>query len=198
MPNMNGTSYGLTALFPIKDAVVDNLSQKEFLRVYLANLPRDETSPLAKTAVTHFSRFVIVDKLAYNCEPLLADHLQSAYLLWTSCFNGDLDTWLDIVWQNMESELQSILGCCVVYEEYSGLQGFKNYVKRCQITTSFLFADYQNDTLVDVLEGLKLKKHFNEFIINNQQSDEASLKSNFLRWMEEMENTPSPKLGMIY
>lgn len=198
MPNKNGKSYGLTALFPIKGTVADEPSQKESLRSYLADLPRDESSPFAKSVVTHFTRFAVVDKLAYNGEPGLPDHLQSAYLLWTACFNGDLEPWLDTLWQDAEMELQTILNACVAYDLYSGLQGFKDYVKRCQITTSFLFADYPNDTLPEILEGLKLKKHFTEFMVDNQQSDAASLKANFLDWMEAMQNTPSPKPGMTY
>lgn len=198
MPNKTGNAYGLTVLFPIKSGLVANYDHKEALRIFLADLPRDETSPFARSAITHFSRMVVVEKFGYNGEPSLVDDLKSPYLLWTACFNGDLEPWLDLIWTDMSAELKTILGHCVAYENYFGQQGFKNYVNRCQIETSFLFADYPDDTLEEVLEGLKLKKHFVDFMVDNQQSNAETLKSNFMQWMETMDNTPSPTPGSTY
>ena len=198
MPNTNGDAYGLTALFPVKDCVTDNITEEERLRAYLANLPRDSNSPFARAPITHFTRFVVIDKLGFNGEPSVPDSLVSPYLLWTACFNGDLDSWLAAVWQHMQPELKTIFSRCVAYEEYAGAGGFMRYVKRGQITTSFLFADYPNATVEEVLDGLKLKKHFVGFLVNNQCADAVRLKDNFSTWMEQMAQAPSPAPGSTY
>ena len=83
MPNRNGNAYGLTALFPVRDGVIDNVTYQERLRAYLADLPRDGKSPFARKAITHFSRFVVIDKFGFNGEPSLPDPLVSSWLLWT-------------------------------------------------------------------------------------------------------------------
>lgn len=198
MPNKNGDAYGLTALFPVKGGVTRNITEEEQLRAYLAKLPRDSSSPFARAPLTHFARFVVIDRLGFNGEPSLPDSLASPCLLWTACFNGELDPWLAAMWQGMQGELEAIFSHCAGYQDYPGKGGFMRYVKRGQITTSFLFADYPYATVEEVLDGLKLKKHFVNFVVDNQGGDPAVLKANFFAWMQEMEQTPSPAAGSTY
>ena len=93
MANKNGNAYGLTALFPLKSdqaKATDNfpigseISNSESLRNVLANMPLADASPFAWRPITHMSRFVVVDHLAFNGYPAKSDELQSVWLLWTS------------------------------------------------------------------------------------------------------------------
>ena len=198
MPNKNGNSYSLTALFPVKDEVTGTTTAEDSLREFLADLPRGSNSPFAKDPVTHFTRFVVIDKLGFNGEPSLPDPLGSPYLLWTACFNGDLEPWLAAIWNGACSEIEVILSYCAHYDAYHGRDGFVRYVKRGQIRTSFPFADYPNATVEEVLDGLKLKKHFVGFMVENQRADAMTLQTNFLAWMEKMAQHPSPRPGSTY
>ena len=198
MPNRNGNAYGLTALFPVKDGAIEDITYQERLRAYLADLPRDSKSPFARKPITHFSRFVVIDKFGFNGEPSVPDPLVSPWLLWTACFNGDLDTWLDDIWHSMRGELKVIFLHCVGYGCDADKHSFVRFVKRGQVTTSFLFADYPNATLEEVLDGLKLKKHFVSFMADNQAADAETLKSNFSAWMDEMAREPQPNPGTAF
>ena len=78
------------------------------------------------------------------------------------------------------------------------MHGFVRYIKRGQVTTSFLFADYPNSTVSEVLDGLKLKKHFVSFMADNQAADAETLKNNFSAWMDEMARKPQPNPGTTF
>jgi len=108
MPNTNGNTYSLTAIFPVIDGMTGNTTKAENLRAYLADLPRHNGSPFAKKPITHFTRLVVIDELGYNGEPSMPDPLASTYLLWTACFNDDLDTWLTAIWNCARPELNAI------------------------------------------------------------------------------------------
>lgn len=199
MPNTNGNTYSLTAIFPLIDGMTGNTTEAENLRADLADLPRQNDSPFARKRITHFTRFVVIDEFGYNGEPSMPDPLASTYLLWTACFNGDLDTWLTAMWNCARPELKAIFTYCLHYDEYPGKDGFIQYVKRGQITTSFPFADYRYATVEEVLEGLKFKKYFVDFVVENQGVVDAQiLKDNFTAWMKRMNRTPSPTPGSVY
>ena len=95
----------------------------------------------------------------------------------------------------MKKELMIVFDHCIAFDDFvdsmsADADGFVRYVKRCQVTTSFLFAYYPNDTLVEVLDGLKLIKNFMPFVIENQASDPAALRSNFKQWVDAMDREP--------
>jgi len=202
MPDRNGSAYGLTAIFPIKNGRFTSsdgyeTSYLENLQSYLAGMPQAGGGPFARAPITHFSRFVVIDRLGYNGEPSKAEDLRSAYLLWTCCFNGDLLTYLGGLYATMHQELSEIFEHCVAFEDYPGEEGFTRYVKYCQVTTSFLFADYPDATVEDVLISLQLRKNFMPFARQNQDTDAATLRANFEKWVREVEDADPPVPGAV-
>ncbi len=185
MPNKNGDSYGLTALFPVKDSVAGDATEKS-LRAYLADLPRGSGSPFARTPSTNFTRFVVIDKPCFGGEPSVLDPPGSSYLLWRACFSGDRDPWLFTIWNCAQRELQKIFSHCVDYDEYHGQEAFIRYVKRDQIVTAFLFGDYPNATVAEVLYGLEVQKHLVDFLMDNLLAGHVTLKADSSDWMDEM------------
>ena len=72
MPNENGSAYGLTAIFPVKNGTFEcthdvshpyDIAYIENLRHYLANMPQAGGGPFSRAPITHFSRFVVLDKI---------------------------------------------------------------------------------------------------------------------------------------
>ena len=184
MHNENDDSYGLIALFRVKDSVAGN-GAEESLRAYLADLPCGIGSPFARTPSTHFTRFVVIDKQAFGGEPSVPDSPGSPFLLWRACFSGDRDPWLTAVWKCAQREIQKIFSHCVDYDQHHGQEGFMRYVQRGRITTSFLFGDYPNATVAEVLGGLEVMRHFVDFLVDNGLAGHVTLKS-FSDWMDEM------------
>lgn len=185
MPNKNDDSYGLTALFPIEDRVAGDTTE-ESLRAYLADLPCGCGSPFARTPSTNFTRFVVIDKQGFGGGPSVPDSPGSPCLLWRACFSGDRDPWLTATWKCAQREIQEIFSHCVDYDEYRGQEGFMRYVQRGQRATAFLFGDYPNATVEEVLDGLEVKKHFADFLVDNRLAGHVTLKGNFFDWMDEM------------
>jgi len=83
----------------------------------------------------------------------------------------------------------------VAYEDFAGEDGFIRYVERCQITTSFLFADYPDGRLEEVLDGLQLCHEFIPFVADNQDSDASTLRANFDAWTTMMDDAEPPVPG---
>lgn len=202
MPNMNGKAYGLTALFPILNGIdpqcaEENLTHQESLRFFLANLPQQDKSLFSRSPKTHLARFVVVQNLPFNGEPYAEDRLASPWLLFTACFNFDLEPWLNTLWQDGEQELKDIFKHCVA-GDLPTREAFVAYVKQCQVNTSFLFADYPNHTVEEVLRGLQLKKSFVELMGRNQGVDDAQLQKDFLDWCEQMDQEPLAVPGSVF
>jgi hypothetical protein len=83
----------------------------------------------------------------------------------------------------------------VAYDDFAGEDGFIRYVKRCQVTTSFLFADYPDAGVEEVLDGLQLCHGFIPFMEDNQDSDAATLRANFDDWTRMMDEAEPPVPG---
>ena len=99
---------------------------------------------------------------------------------------GDRDPWLFTIWNCAQRELQEIFSHCVDYDEYHGQEAFIRYVKRGQIVTAFLFGDYPNATVAEVLYGLEVQKHLVDFLMDNLLAGHVTLKADFSDWMDEM------------
>lgn len=202
MPNMNGNAYGLTVLFPIIDTLDaacgdGNITHQESLRAVLANLPQQDESFFSRSPKTHLSRLVVVQNLAFNGEPYPEDRLASPWLLWTACFNFELEPWLETIWADGKDELAQIFCHCVA-ADVSTPEAFSAYVKKCQVPTSFLFADYPDNTVEEVLRGLQLKKDFAGFMGEHQAVSDAQLQKDFEQWCEQMDQEPLPVPGSLF
>ena len=102
--NVSGQAYALTVLTPIAPG------GEEDLRRYLEGL-RATGSPLARLPRTHFGRWVIVADFVPEDERR-PDHLASPYLLFTTCFDGALDSYLDELCAELAAEAREIWGRC--------------------------------------------------------------------------------------
>ena len=109
---LGGTTRGLTALSPILPDTEDRSPRAE-LSAVLAALPAGEGSPLTRVTATHTARWVIVSRLPYFGVPASPDALRSAYLLFTSNFDGTLDDYLDALVAAMPETIERIYRHCV-------------------------------------------------------------------------------------
>src|SRR5450755_4548530 len=147
MPNQNGDVYGLTILSPIIDGADGAVSHECAIRDYLANLPRDHRSLFAKVSSTHLARLVVMDDVIFVGTPAREEHLQSKYLVFESNFDGDLDTYLTRMAQEIPALLDSVWSHCVGYPGVRDIPAFIAYMKKCQLETTFYFADVNSHTV---------------------------------------------------
>ncbi len=172
-PNIVGSMYSLLVLTPIKPGL------EAQLRAYLEALPRDD-SPLARLARTHMARFVVVPEMPAPPGAGVEDPLGGPYLLFTSAFDGDRESYLHELSARLVPEAEEIWGRCIGCPENPHGPALKRYLKHNQIDTGIFFAAYPNATVRDVKHALAQRDQIIEFACTSQGLAPAELQRRFL------------------
>jgi hypothetical protein len=183
MPNISGKAYALTTFCPIKNGQQSGISNGSLIRKKLQELPDNEDSPMAKVANTYLARFYILDDAIFESFPNSLDTLQSKYLVFTSNFHGDLDTYLTGMWNNIAPNIQYIWADCVGFEKVDSAAAFVEYIKKCQVNTTFFFMGSTDDSLAEQLKSLFLKQEFSKFVFKHQNVAPAQLLHDFKKFI---------------
>src|SRR5271156_973281 len=192
MPNQSGRVYGLTILSPIKEDPNSEVSPNLALRIYLAKLPRHRNSPFAKLSSTHFARLVVMDDVVYVGMPACEEHLQSKYLVFESNFDGDLDTYLERMAVEIPETVDAVWKHCVGFPGAADVAAFKTYMKKCQIETTFFFADVNDKTVQQTLRALQTQSAVTAFIVKHQGAPPNVLQAAFAHFIEKLDKAPAP------
>ena len=192
MPNQSGRVYGLTILSPIKEDPNSEVSPNLALRIYLAKLPRHRNSPFAKLSSTHFARLVVMDDVVYVGMPACEEHLQSKYLVFESNFDGDLDTYLERMAVEIPETVDAVWKHCVGFPGAADVAAFKTYMKKCQIETTFFFADVNDKTVQQTLRALQTQSAVTAFIVKHQGAPPNVLQAAFAHFIEKLNKAPAP------
>jgi hypothetical protein len=192
MANQSGSVYGLTILSPIKDDPNSEVSPNLALRIYLAKLPRHRNSPFAKVSSTHFARLVVMDDVVYVGMPACEEHLQSKYLVFESNFDGGLDTYLERMAAEIPEIVDAVWKHCVGFPGVADVAAFKAYMKKCQIETTFFFADVNDKTVQQTLRALQTQSAVTAFIVKHQGTPPSELQAAFAHFMEKLNKAPAP------
>jgi hypothetical protein len=197
MPNRSGTAYGLTVLSPIDDDRSVPPSRIDQIRQFLDGLETGAGSPFARLTEHHFVRFAVLDDVFFEGYPAKVDHLQSAYLMFTSDFNGDLDAYLRRLVLEVPEVIEGIWGHCYGFPGTADPAKFIEYIKRCQLTTTLYFADNPSTTVEQVLRALDVQRRMIGFIEATQGLPAAPLQDAFRRFIAEVRSSPTPRPGSI-
>ena len=195
MANLNGNMYGLTILSPILDDPKIKISHDTALRMYLQNMHRHERSPFAKVAGTHICRLVMMDDVVYVGSPAKEEHLKSKYLIFNSNLYGGVDAYLEEMARKIPDVADDIWSHCVGYPGVTAPRAFAAYMKKCQIETTFFFADVNDKTVEQTLKALQTKVEFTAFVEENQGRSPAELQREFAAFWERMRKSPPPDGG---
>jgi hypothetical protein len=195
MPNQSGQVYGLTILSPIiEDDDLDICHSME-LRWYLGNLPRDYRSPFARLSSTYLARLVVMDDVVYVGAPACEEHLNSRYLVFETNFDGDLETYLTRMARETPEFVDAVWKHCVGYPGVSNVAAFIAYMKKCQINTTFFFADVNDRTVEQTRRALQTQSALTHFIEKHQGKAGAELQREFGALLEFMRKAPLPLPG---
>jgi hypothetical protein len=199
MANQSGSVYGLTVLSPILQDATADTSHNCAIREYLAKLPDDERSPFARFAGTHMARLAVMDDVVFVGKPSCEEHLKSQYLVFETNFDGDLDSYLENMARNLREEINAVWKHCWGFPELKDLSNdvpaFVAYMKRCQLTTTFYFADVNNHTVQETLRALQAQAAVTRFIEKNQGLPAALLQEKFVSFVQKVANAPAPVPG---
>lgn len=190
MANQSGSVYGLTILSPIIDDPNADVSHSLALRSLLAGLPRDWSGPFAKVSSTHLCRLVVLDDVIYPGLPSRVDHLKSAYLVFESNIDGDPDTYLALMARQAPEAVEAIWSHCVGYPGVKDVAAFVAYMKKCQLTTTFYFADVNDKTVQQTLRALQVQAGLATFVERNQGKSPVELQQAFAEFWESLGAAP--------
>jgi hypothetical protein len=171
-PDRSGQAGALTVLTPIEPGAQDDL------RHYLEGV-RANGSPLARLPRTHFGRWVIVPDFVPDGERE-PDRLASPYLLFTACFDGALDSYLDELCEALAAEAPAIWGRCTGAPQPLTGAALKAYLRAHHATTGFFVAAYPQATVEHVRDALAQREDVIAFARSAQGMDPAQLQAAFL------------------
>lgn len=174
--NVSGQAYAFMAMTPVKPGEEAPLAE------YLRGLRGRGPSPLAKLARTHMGRFVIVADFHHDpaWKQPKEDHLDLNYLIFTSNFDGALDSYLDELCEKLAPEAKQIWGRCVGCPESAKGAALKSYLKHNQIDTGLFFAAYGHATVAMVTDALRAREQTIGFALKAQGMDPETLHKAFL------------------
>lgn len=144
--NVSGQAYAFMAMLPVTPGLDYKLTS------YLRAL---DPSPFASLPRTHFARFVVITDFHNHpsWKQRKEEHLDLPYLIVTSNFDGDLDSYLDELCASPEVVAMSQL--CVGCPKPATPSTLKAYFKHNQIQTGVFFAAYGGATVEQVHAALE-------------------------------------------
>lgn len=191
MANKSGNAYALTVLCPILGGVPSGSAPGSagqtytaLLRNQLQTLHVNEQSPMAQVPNTYLCRFWVLSDVPYQGKPAFLEHLKSDYLVFSSDFYGELEPYLEGMWTALREGVLAILWHCVGHETVRDAQSFIEYIKKCQVTTTFFFNGSTDEPLAEQLKNLYLKQEFSKFAFENQGKSASELQEAFREFVQ--------------
>ncbi len=169
MANQSGQAYAFMAMTPIMAGQEDELDAR------LAAWASGESSPLARMATTHFARFLVLHDLVYQGPPQVRDSLQSAYLIFVSNFDGDIESYLESMLDLMADEAEQVWGLCVGFPGTADRELLLAYLLHNQVDTTFFVSAYPDATVLDVRNSLTVRRRMADFAVAAQSLDPTEL-----------------------
>ncbi|WP_183560418.1 hypothetical protein [Mucilaginibacter sp. SP1R1] len=78
---------------------------------------------------------------------------------------------------------------CVAFDKVNSAETFVQYIKKCQIETTFFFNGSTDDSLAEQLKSLYLKQEFSKFVFTHQGLPPSQLLSDFRAFINEVKPT---------
>jgi hypothetical protein len=172
-PNIAGKTYSLMVWTPIRPG------EEAALRAYLDDLDKD-ASPLAKLPRTHMARWIIVPDMPVAPGTDLRDPLGTQFLLFTSNFDGDADSYLRELVELMPEAAAAIWSHCVACPQPAEGAALKAYLHRNQVDSGVAFAAYPNASVVQIRTALDKRARLIDFVVRAQEMTPAKRRKAFL------------------
>jgi hypothetical protein len=200
MPSVSGSVYGLTLLCPILDDPAAVYSHDLQIRKRLAALSVGPESPFALAPGTHLARLAVLDDVIYVGAPSCEEHLKSKYLVFESNCDGNRDSYLTGLAQAIPNELDAIWSHCVGYPAggAADLPAFLDYMRRCEIPTTFFFAPVNDKSRTQTLVALRNKAYIARFVAAHQGKPPAEIQHGVLALIAHLNSLPVPKPAAIH
>ena len=138
-----------------------------------------------------------MDDVIYVGVPACEEHLKSKYLVFESNCDGDLDGYLRGLAATIPEHLDAIWRHCVGYPGAANRQAFIDYMKACQLETTFFFAAVNDKSVSETLRALQTQTAVADFIATHQGVEPATLQREFIQFVAHLKSQPLPRPGSM-
>ncbi len=173
MSDARGQAYVLTLLTRIVRG------REGEVNAALAALPDGPHSPFTSLPGTHFARFVIVPDLIARSGTASADEAGTTHLLFSACFDGELEPYLWAICDCMPDTADSIWGACDRYPGSADWNKFADWAEANQLHTNAFAGGYLDASLETVGEALRLRQWLRAFALRARGMEPTELKAAF-------------------
>jgi hypothetical protein len=176
---VTAANYFLTVLAPIADDSDSRLRHLEALEKKLEKLRMAERSPFERCPALHMARFVVIDELPLQLGDSRREFLSRNYLLFIAELSGDLDDFLDELYENAGALVRSIFRHCagfprVLKEARDGESGaarvrfrsvyFRRFLRRHEVKTLIPFAGVPDVGVRDIKRAIETQSSLARFV----------------------------------
>jgi hypothetical protein len=193
MANQSGSVYGLTLICPIIDDDRAVPSHDLQIRYHLSKVPLGPDSPFGIAPGTHLVRLAVLDDVIYVGMPSCEEHLNSKYLVVECNCDADLESYLTGLARYIPAELDAIWSHCTGYPGCKDLAAFIDYMKKCQLETTFFFAPVNNKSVTQTLSALQTQRAVAAFIATHQGCSDEHLHQDFKVFVDRLRKAPPPR-----
>jgi hypothetical protein len=142
-------------------------------------------------------RFFVLDDVFFQGHPAHEDHLQSKYLVFVAELHiagkGQLEAFLEALWTQAQETVWTIWQHCIGFDEVTCAREFAEYIKKCQVETTFYFNGSNDRAPAEQLKALYLKQELAKFARQHQGKDALTLQRAFQDFVERVQ--PSQLAG---
>lgn len=218
MANESGKAYALTIMSPIVNAQAGEISCAQETLKRCTDIRLHEQSPFARVPNTYLARLFVLNDVFYESLPAndtlinfndlfsviwdrlrvkalpKYDHLKSKYLVLSSNFHGDLDTYLGDIWEHFkyrdfsgnEHDVRYLWEHCVAFDRVKDKAQFIDYMKKCQLDAALFFNGSTDEALAEQLKSLYIKQEFTRFALENQGRDASAVQAAYRVFIERV------------
>ena len=87
------------------------------------------------------------------------------------------------MWEHAEGFVRKLWKQCVGFDEVDDDRTFANYIRRCQVETTFYFNGSNDEPLEEQLKGLYLKQELSRFAYEHQGLPNEKLQEAFKKFI---------------
>jgi hypothetical protein len=171
--DVSGQARALTVLAPVQPG------RASALAAVLDGLAGGDDSPLARVRGTHFARWVLLDQPVYQGPPQRRDRWSAPRLLFTSNFDGPLETYLEALLTGLGADGDAIFSHCTGYPGRADARAWTGWLRARTVPSALFFAAYGELTVEQVRRSLDARARLIAFALDAQGLEPAALQSRF-------------------
>jgi len=131
-----------------------------------------------KVSGTHFARWALIGDVIYEGVGR-PDRLRAGRLLFTSNFDGSLETYLEELRTGLGEVADQIWTHCSGYPGRGDASAFASYLRAHQLENSLFFAAYGELKVTDVTRNLATRRRMIDFAVRAQKMGPTELQAAF-------------------